>query len=80
MDIQKIISLGIVLGALCYLGRYMLAGLKDLFAQKDGCGGGCGKCAFADNGEHKKMDVRPSGIIVLSDIKSLPKRPTKSGS
>ena len=77
MDVQQIISLGIVIAALCYLGRYMIAGLKDLFAKKEGCGGGCGKCAFADNGDRTKIDVRPPGLIALSDIKTLPKRPTK---
>lgn len=77
MEIQNLISIGIVVAALCYLGRYLVASLRDLFASQEGCAGGCGKCAFADNGEHKKPEVSASGLIALSDIKTLPKRPAK---
>ncbi len=80
MDVQKLISLGIVAAALVYLGRQFVASAKAFFEQKSGCGGGCGKCAFAEQGNTgKKTDSKVQGtaagnIIALGEIKTLPRR------
>ena len=80
MDIQRLISLGIVAAALIYLGRQFVASAKAFFEQKSGCGGGCGKCAFAEQGGLKKTAEKgrgtaaPGNIIALGEIKTLPRR------
>ncbi len=81
MDVQKLIALAIVGTALIYLGRQFVASAKSFFASKSGCGGGCSKCAFAEQGNAGKktggkvVGTSASGnVIALGEIKTLPRR------
>ena len=81
MDIQKLVTLAIVGTALIYLGRQFVASAKAFFASKSGCGGGCSKCAFAEQGNTGKKTggkvagtSAPGNVIALGDIQTLPRR------
>lgn len=80
MDIQQFVALAIVGTALIYLGRQFVASAKSFFASKSGCGGGCSKCAFAEQSGLKQASnksngmVAPGNVIALGEIKTLPRR------
>ena len=78
MDGQRILTLMIVAAAAAYLLRNLVVSGRAFFANKSGCGGGCGKCAFAQKGDVSfKKPVTPAGqpnLIALSDIRTLPSK------
>ncbi len=81
MDIQQIITMGIVLVATFYLGRRFVDSVRSLFSNSTsgGCGGGCEKCEFAKLRKHGEATVTPVGTggsqrIAMSDIQMAPRR------
>jgi hypothetical protein len=75
MSAQQLITLLIVAVAAVYLGRSLFTAARSFFSNKsEGCGSGCGKCAFADKARPQtSAAVRPN-IIPLGDIRTLPKK------
>ncbi len=53
MDIQKLITFGLVGLAALYLGRRWVLSLKAFRNNKGGCDEGCGKCGMAQIAEAK---------------------------
>lgn len=85
MDIQQIITMGIVLVATLYLGRRLVSSVRSLLSSSNtgGCGEGCGKCEFAKlrkPGEVGAVSVGATGSqrIAISDIQMAPHRKQKT--
>jgi hypothetical protein len=77
MDVQRIIALAIVGVAAAYLGRCFLISARAFFSSRSGCGGGCAKCAFAQEVKSRSQSTaRRSDIIPLMEVRTLPKRPS----
>ena len=72
MDAQQIIALAIVAVAGVYLARQSVRSYKAFRASKNGCGSGCGKCAFApkDSAVGAALPkVQRKNVIALAEIR-----------
>lgn len=78
MDIQQIVALMIVAVAFVFLARQLFASVRSILENKSGCGGGCGKCAFAnlEKPNQRQRPTRPD-VIALGDIRTLPRKTEK---
>jgi hypothetical protein len=68
MDVQQIIALSVVAVAGVYLVRQSARSYKAFRANKEGCGSGCGKCAFAPK-DKTLSTVQRKNIIALAEVR-----------
>lgn len=68
MDVQRLITLAVVVVAAIYLSRNVWGTIRGLFGNKPGCG--CGKCGFAIEpaSEHVAESRRSPEVIPLTEI------------
>jgi hypothetical protein len=72
MNSQQVAALTLVAVCAVYLGRQAYASIKDFFSNKsEGCGTGCGKCAFAQQRGSKPGRAGSSQTIKLIPLESV---------
>lgn len=60
MNTQQVCALAIVAACAIYLAKQAIASIRAFFSSRsEGCGTGCGKCAFARQNGLKSLDVAP---------------------